>query len=72
MQSTILTWHSVSSGRLLQVWRQAILAAQDGFERHLASSNLHIQKNMKLEAYCIIFHHTAKMTCKVYTLLWKE
>lgn len=44
MLSTRLTWHSVSSGRLLQVWRQAILAAQDGFERHLANSILHGSK----------------------------
>nr|AFK45921.1 unknown [Medicago truncatula] len=36
-----LIWHSVSSGLLLQVWRQAMLAAHDGFARHLANSTLH-------------------------------
>lgn len=38
------TWHSVSSGLLLHVWRQATLAAHDGFAMHLASSTL---ENMK-------------------------
>lgn len=34
------TWHSVSSGRLLHVWRQATLAAQEGLAMHFASSIL--------------------------------